>query len=104
MGPSSSLFEEPTFEAEDIPGPKLFRDVITRQWSAPGSGPNPNVLDRRLYNLAHDVSSILQVPAVDPLVVALSTPLVIMGPPEEGLRLEDKCLEHSLTKAHQAAA
>lgn len=34
-GPSSSLFEEPTHEAEEIPGLKLFRDVVTRQWSAP---------------------------------------------------------------------
>lgn len=89
VGPSS-LFEEPTFEAEEIPGPKMFKDVVTRQWSAPVSGPNPNTVDRHLYNLDFDFSSILQVPAVDPPIVALSTSSVLTGPPEEGLRPEDK--------------
>lgn len=41
---------------------------------------------------------------VDPPVVALASPAVITGPPEEGLWPKDKRLEHSLTKAHQAAA
>lgn len=31
VGPSVPLFEDPTFEAEDIPTPKLFRDVVQRQ-------------------------------------------------------------------------
>lgn len=85
VGTSASLFVEPTFEAEEIPGPKLFKDVVMRQWSAPVSGPNPNALDRRLYNMASDISSILQVPTVDLPVVALTSPYVLTGPPEEGL-------------------
>lgn len=43
-------------------------------------------------------------PTVDPPVVALSTPSVLTGPPEESLHPEDKRSEQSLVKAHQAAA
>lgn len=60
------LFEEPTFEVEEIPGPKFFRDVLQRQWSSPVSGPNANVVDRHLYNLAPDISALFQVLSVDP--------------------------------------
>lgn len=98
------LFKEPTFEAEEVPAPRLFRDVVQRQWSAPVSGPNPNSLDRLLYNMASNLSTILPVPTVDPPVVTLSTPSVWTGPPEETIRPEDKRFEHSLNKAHQAAA
>lgn len=41
---------------------------------------------------------------MDPTVVALSSPSFLTGPPEESLRPEDKRSEHSLIKAHQAAA
>ncbi|XP_034296649.1 uncharacterized protein LOC117679126 [Pantherophis guttatus] len=105
-GPSSSipLFEVPTIESEEIPGPKIFRDVLQRQWAAPASGPSPNVLDRRLYNLAPELSSLLQVPSVDQPVAELSAPTNLTGPPEEGLRPEDRRLEHSLVRSHQATA
>lgn len=72
--------------------------------STPASGPNPNGLDRRLYNLAPDLSTLLRVPSVDAPVVALSAPSNLTGPPEDSLRPEDKHLEHSLVKAHQATA
>lgn len=101
---SVPLFEEPTFEAEEIPSPKLFKDVVQRQWSSPVSGPNLSTSERRLYNLAPDLSAILQVPSVDPPVVALSAPSILTGPPEENLCPEDKHSKHSLIKAHQAAA
>lgn len=29
--PSVPLFEEPVFKAEEIPGPKLFRNVLSKQ-------------------------------------------------------------------------
>lgn len=101
---SVPLFEEPVFEVEEIPGPKLFKDILQRQWASPALGPNPNGLDRRLYNLAPDISTLLHVLSVDPPVVALSAPSNLTGPPEESLRPEDKRLEHSLVKAHQATA
>lgn len=83
-GVSSSvpLFEDPTIEMEENPGPKLLRDVLQRQWSSPASGPSPNSVDRRLYNLAPELATLLQVPSVDQPVVALSTPSNLMGPPK----------------------
>lgn len=102
--PAVPLFEEPAFEGEEIPGPKLFWDLLQRQWSSPASGPNPNGLDRHLYNLAQDTSTLLQVPTVDPPVAAPSAPSNLTSPPEDSLHPEDKHLEHSLVKAHQATA
>lgn len=87
---SLPLFQEPTFETEEVPAPKLFRDVIQRQWTAPISGPNPNGLNKCLYNLASDLSTLLQVPEVDTLVVTLSSPSVLTGPSEESLCPEDR--------------
>lgn len=101
---SVPLFEEPVVETEEIPGPKLFREVLKKQWSNPASGPNPNQLDRRLYNLAPELANLLQIPLVDPPVAALSSPSHLAGPPEENLRPEDKRLEQSLVKAYQASA
>lgn len=66
--------------------------------------PNPNILDRHLYNLGADFTKLLQVPTVDSPVVALSAPPVLTGPPEEILRPEDKRAEQLLVKAHQLAA
>lgn len=79
--PSVPLFKESVFEAEEIPGPKLFRDVLTRQWSSLALGPNPNLLDRRLYNLAPELASLLQIPSIDPLIVVLWASLMWRDPP-----------------------
>lgn len=98
------LFEEPTVESEEIPGPKLFRDVLQRQWSSPTSGPSPNAVDRRLYNLEPELTSLLQIPTVDQPVAELSATSNPAGPPEESLRPEDKRLENSLVRSHQATA
>lgn len=61
-------------------------------------------MDRCLYNLALELASLLQVPSVDQPVAALSTPSNLTGPPEDSLRLEDRRLEHSLVRSHQATA
>lgn len=98
------LFEVPSFQAEEIPGHKLFKDVLLKQWSAPASAPNPNGLDRHLYNMAPDISALLQVPTVDAPVASLSAPSHLTGPPEESLRPEERCLDLSLVKSHQATA
>ncbi|XP_034290509.1 uncharacterized protein LOC117675694 [Pantherophis guttatus] len=103
--PSSSLlFQEPSIRAEVVPAPKLFSDVVQRQWSSPSSGPVPNGLDKRFYNMASDFANILQVPSVDAPIVALSSASPLTGPSEEFLRPEDKKLERSLVKDHQASA
>lgn len=104
VAPSVPLFEEPIFEAEEIPGPKLFKDVLQRQWAFPASGPNPNTLDRQLYNFASDQADLLQLPSVDPPIVALAGPSNLMGPTEDSLKPEDKRLDLTLAKAHQAMA
>lgn len=98
------LFEEPVIETEEIPGPRLFREVLRKQWATPASGPNPNQLDRRLYNLAPELASLLQTPVVDPPVAALSSSSNLAGPPEDNLRPEEKRLEQSLVKSHMASA
>lgn len=103
IDPTSSLFEEPSIQAEVVPAPKLFSDVVQRQWSFPSSGPLPNGLDKRFYNMASDFSNLLQVPSVDAPVVALSSS-PITGPPDESLRPEDKKAERTLIKGHQASS
>lgn len=56
--PSVPLFEEPIVKAEEIPGPKLFRDVLSKHWTSPASGPNPNPLDQRLCNMALELAKL----------------------------------------------
>lgn len=104
LDPASALFAEPTIDPETIPAPKLFLDVLHRQWSLPGTGPSPNSLDKRLYNSAAALSDLLQPPTIDPPIVALSNPVHLTGPPEDSLRPEDKRAKKTLIKGHQAAA
>lgn len=102
--PASSLFAELEVEPETIPAPKLFTDVIQRQWALPGSSPTLNGLDKCLYQTAPALSNLLQVPAVDAPIVALTSTTRITGSPEEYLRPEDKRAEKTPIKGHQAAA
>lgn len=101
---ASSLFQEPSVQKEVIPAPKLFSDVVLRQWAVPSSGPVPNTLDKRFFNVAPEFSHLLQVPSVDQPVLALSSPSPVAGPSEECLRPEEKKAERTLIKIHQAAA
>ncbi|XP_058015779.1 uncharacterized protein LOC131186316 [Ahaetulla prasina] len=101
---SSSLFVEPMVVAEAIPAPKMFVDVVQRQWSYPGSGPLPSATDKKFFNCAPDLENILQVPTVDAPVVALTTTSHVTGPENEALRPEDKRADQSLVKSHQASA
>lgn len=102
--PADPLFAELTIESEEVPAPCLFLDVVQRQWSSPGLGPNPSGLDRCLYNMGMDLSKALLVPSVDAPVVALSASSNLPGPPEENLRPKDKRSEQLLVKVHQASA
>lgn len=81
----SSLFSEPMVEAEVVHLPQLFLDIVQRWWMATGVGANPSTLDKRLYNVGHDLSKALQVPAVDGLMAALTGPSVVADPPQDAL-------------------
>lgn len=102
--PATSLFVEPTAQPELIPAPKLFTDVVQRQWSLPGTGPAPNGLDKHLYQTAPALSNILQVTLVDGPIAALTSSSRLTGAPEESLRPEDRRDEKTLIKAHQSTA
>lgn len=102
--PEAAMFAEPTVDPETIPAPKMFTDVIQRQWSLPGAGPSPNGLDKRLYNSATPLTTLVQPPVVDPPVVALTNVTHPTGPTEDSLRPEDKRAEKTLLKGHMATA
>lgn len=40
---ASALFQESTVQAEVIPAPKLFSDVVNRQWAFPSTGPSQTI-------------------------------------------------------------
>lgn len=101
--PTDLLFSEPTAEAEVIPLPKLFVDVVQRQWTAPLAGPNPTSVDRRFYSVDLDLAWVLQTPTVDAPVAVLQPLSPMPGEPEGNLKPEDRRTEQTLQKAHQAA-
>ncbi|XP_060547661.1 lamina-associated polypeptide 2, isoforms alpha/zeta-like [Pantherophis guttatus] len=102
--PASAVFAEAAVDPETIPAPKLFLDVLQRQWNLPGAGPSPNSLDKRLYNSAPALSDLLQPSPVDAPIVALCNSSHPAGPPEISLCPEDRRAEKTLGKGHQAAA
>lgn len=104
IDPTTSLFQESSVQTEVVPAPKLTSDVVQRQWSFPSSGPVPNGLDKRFYNMVSDFANLLQVPSVDAPVVALSSSSPLTGPSDESLCPEDKKAERTLIKGHLASA
>ncbi|XP_058049789.1 uncharacterized protein LOC131203498 [Ahaetulla prasina] len=102
--PADMLFSEPTVETETVPAPKLFLDMIKKQWEAPAALPNMSSLERRFFNTASDLMELLRVPEVDDPVLALASSSATLVEPEEVLKPEDRKLEQALTKTHQAAA
>lgn len=87
-----------------IPSAKLFLGVVQNQWVSPGTGPLPSTLDKRLYNVGPELSKALEVPSIDLPVVSLSSPNAASAAPEDALCPEDKRLEQTLIKGHQASA
>lgn len=105
LDPGTGLFSEPVAEQEDIPTPKLFWDVVQKQQTHPESSPTPSGNDQHFYNMDYDFSEALQLPMVDGPVAALASPsATLSGDIAEGLKAEDKNLELSMHKTHQAAA
>ncbi|XP_058025844.1 uncharacterized protein LOC131191579 [Ahaetulla prasina] len=71
--PADMLFSEPTVETETVPAPKLFLDMIKKQWEAPAALLNMSSLERRFFNTASDLMELLRVPEVDDPVLALAS-------------------------------
>ncbi|KAG8135682.1 hypothetical protein E2320_008737 [Naja naja] len=44
-----SLFSQPTLQAEVLPSPRLFMDVL-KQCASPGTGLNPSSSEKKFYN------------------------------------------------------
>ncbi|XP_013915243.1 PREDICTED: RCC1 and BTB domain-containing protein 2-like [Thamnophis sirtalis] len=55
------LFIQPKLEKEVILSPRLFIDVIQNQWASPRTGPLPNTLDKRLYNVGPELTKALEI-------------------------------------------
>lgn len=98
------LFLELAVKAEVVPSPKLFFDIVQRQWNNSGAGLPPSRSEKKLYNVASDLAEILQVPMVDKPVATLTSVALLPMDAIDCLRPDDKKAELSLCKAHQAAA
>lgn len=60
-------------EAEAIPAPPLFMDIIQWQWASLGVFPSPTSFDKNFYNMVLDLTKFLQTPEVDEPVAALKS-------------------------------
>lgn len=98
-----SFFVEPTVEAEVVPAPQFFLDMVQHQWGNLGSGPNPTGIEKRLYNMAPELANLLQLPSVDGPVAALTSATPVAMDAMETLKPEDKRVEHALRMAHLAS-
>lgn len=101
---AETLFSEQITEAETVPAPNLFVDVVQRQWASPTSGSMPSSADKRFYNVTNELDQFLQLPIVDAPAMALYTSANMLGAPEEALKPEDKRANLTLQQDHQAAA
>lgn len=102
--PHDDLLVVPSTEQEFIPCPKLFAEVIQKQWSQPGSLAAPSGHNKKLYCTALDLDGILQLPSIDAPVANLVSSAVFSNHIVELLKAEDRKVEVSCRKTHQAAA
>lgn len=80
------LFVEHTPKLDVVPAPQLFLDNVRCQWSAPASGPMPSSVDKKYFNVAPELSSLLTVPSVDGPVAALYSPNAMPGESDKLLK------------------
>lgn len=71
LDPDTGFFSSPVAKQKEIPTPKLFRDMVLKQWTHPGSLLTPNGNDKCFYTMASEFSETLQLPIVDGPVAAL---------------------------------
>lgn len=100
----SGLFSETPPEREVVPLPQLFVDVVQCQWAQPASTPAPRGCNKRLYSIGAELENLLQLSKIDPPVAALMSSALILSDLMEGLKAEDKKVETSFHKVHQASA
>lgn len=103
-GALDPLFAEPPKAVDSIPTPPLFLDVIRKQWISPGAAPTPSTMDKKNFNVASELASLLQVPSVDSPIAALLPNAAIPGDPDEGLRPDELHSDQVLQRAYQGAA
>lgn len=65
--------------------PHLFLDVIRKQWISPGAAPTLSAMDKKKFNVASELASLLQVPSTDSSIAALLPNAAILGNLDEGL-------------------
>ncbi|XP_070605564.1 uncharacterized protein [Erythrolamprus reginae] len=102
--PNSLVFSEPAIEKEEIPTPKLFMDVVQRDWALPGSHLTLSGMEKQLYNMASNFTTALEMPTIDGPVMALASPTFMSNDTDDALNAEDKRSEVTLRKVHLAAA
>ncbi|XP_013917285.1 PREDICTED: uncharacterized protein LOC106545294 [Thamnophis sirtalis] len=98
------LFAEQVALQDVIPCPKLFLDLIQKQWDQPTAANPPRAGDRKLYTSTPELEGLLQFPTVDAPIAALASPALIPSEISEGLKAEDRKAETVICKTHQAAA
>ncbi|XP_032076117.1 lamina-associated polypeptide 2-like [Thamnophis elegans] len=98
------LFAEQVALQDFIPSPKLFLDLIQKQWDEPTAVKPPGSGDRKLFTSSPELETLLQFPTVDAPIAALASPALIPSEISEGLKAEDRKAESVIRKTHQAAA
>ncbi|XP_013923459.1 PREDICTED: dnaJ homolog subfamily C member 13 [Thamnophis sirtalis] len=98
------LFTEQVALQDVIPSPKLFLDLIQKQWDQLTAVNPPSNGDRKVYTSTPELEALLQFPTVDAPIAALASPALIPSEISEGLKAEDRKAETVIRKTHQAAA
>lgn len=81
-------------EQEEISTPKLFLDVIQKQWVHPGSYPTPSGNDKRFCSVGSDFAEALQLLTVDgPMATFTSSSSNLSGDIVDTLKAEEKKAE-----------
>lgn len=94
--PHGELFAVPAPDQDFIPCPELFKDVIKKQWEAPGVLSAPSGHDKRLYCADPVLEGLLNLPTVDPPVVSLSSSTVLSSDAVEVLKSDERRAEVTL--------
>ncbi|XP_070605566.1 titin-like [Erythrolamprus reginae] len=102
--PNILVFSEPAIDKEEIPTPKLFLDVVQRQWAQTSVHHAASGREKQLYNVALNLTEVLQVPKIDRPVVALASPTFVSNDTDDALGGEDRKAEVTLRKSHQVAS
>lgn len=87
---------------ECIPSPKLFTDVIQRQWAQPSTSATLSSTDTRFYTIPPELEDLLQWLKIYAPVAALTSLALVPSDVVEVLKVEDKKVETSSAWAIRA--